>query len=358
MTETADTLGALLRRQIALSGPLSLADYMAQCLGHPRFGYYITRDPLGQRGDFTTAPEISQMFGELLGLWAAQCWLHMGAPKTLLFVELGPGRGTLSADALRAAQSLPGFAQAAELHLVETSPVLRAKQATALSAYHPVWHDDISTLPPEPAVIIANEFLDALPILQFIHQHGRWFERRIDWDAGEQKFCWCRTAAPPALIAQLPQGGSNGDIAELAPAAAHIAASLAQRAIDTPTTALFIDYGYRQSTFGDSFQALKNHQPVDPLVAPGNADLTAHVDFAALARAAIAAHVHGPVSQGQFLMNLGINQRAEALQRQNPTQATLIKQAHQRLIGSTEMGMLFNVLAITSPSQAVPAGFE
>jgi NADH dehydrogenase [ubiquinone] 1 alpha subcomplex assembly factor 7 len=318
-------------------GPLSVADYMASCLGHPQFGYYITHDPLGRAGDFTTAPEISQMFGELIGLWAAQCWLQMGSPEKFALVEFGPGRGTLAADALRAADKVPGFTAAKRLHLVETSPVLRARQAAALADAQPVWHDELSTVPAGPAIFIGNEFLDALPIQQLIRQDGTWFERRIDWDDKAEHFTWCRTAAP---------------------AAAAIAASIADRAIAGPTAALFIDYGYARSTFGDSFQALQNHKPVDPLSAPGQADLTAHVDFAAVARAAGKAQVHGPIDQGAFLLRLGIQQRAARLMAQNPRQSKLIEKAQQRLIGATEMGMLFKALAITSPGLAVPAGFE
>ena len=358
MASAAADLAALLRRQIALMGPLSVADYMASCLGHPQFGYYITRDPLGRAGDFTTAPEISQMFGELIGLWAAQCWLQMGSPEKFALVEFGPGRGTLAADALRAADKVPGFTAAKRLHLVETSPVLRARQAAALADAQPVWHDELSTVPAGPAIFIGNEFLDALPIQQLIRQDGTWFERRIDWDDKAEHFTWCRTAAAPALVDQLPAGGRDGDIAELAPAAAAIAASIADRAIAGPTAVLFIDYGYARSTFGDSFQALQNHKPVDPLSTPGQADLTAHVDFAAVARAAGEAQVHGPIDQGAFLLSLGIQQRAARLMAQNPRQSKLIEKAQQRLIGATEMGMLFKALAITSPGLAVPAGFE
>lgn len=354
-----DGLSALLRQRIAAKGPLSLADYMAACLGDPRFGYYMTRDPLGRGGDFITAPEISQMFGELLGLWAVDTWHKMGAPAPLHLVELGPGRGTLAKDALRAAAGAPAFAAAAQLHLVETSPPLRAAQAAALGD-RPCWHDTLASVPKGPTIILANEFLDALPIHQFEFDGDAWRERRVTWADG--RFAWTLTPASAAESAQLnarPGARRAGTVSELAPAAGAIAGAIAGRAKDAATAALFIDYGPAESAHGDSFQAVRNHRPVDPLTMPGAADLTAHVDFAAFAAAATGggATAHGPISQRAFLTVLGLPTRADRLAAGNPDQAAAVAAAQHRLIDPAEMGILFKVLAITSPGLATPAGF-
>jgi NADH dehydrogenase [ubiquinone] 1 alpha subcomplex assembly factor 7 len=351
-----------LRRCIAHEGPISVAQYMETCLAHPEHGYYITRDPLGAIGDFTTAPEISQMFGELIGLWAAQVWQTMGAPGSVSWIELGPGRGTLSADALRAMSGVPGLKQRIEVHLVETSPVLRQCQTAALQSWAPTWHDSIDTLPGGPAIIIANEFFDALPIRQLVRAGAEWRERTVELsDSGELVF-----GQTPALgIAPvLPAGLSNvkdGDIVEVSLAAMGVVRTLTDRLRDQGGAALIIDYGHGASAPGDTLQAVKGHAFHDVLQDPGSADLTAHVDFAQLAVTArkAAGVVYGPLTQGAFLRALGIELRAEQLRaKANLEQSIAIDSALERLTAGDAMGRLFKVMAITAPGLSAPAGFE
>ncbi len=340
---------------------MPLPEYMALCLGHPRHGYYMTRDPLGVRGDFTTAPEVSQMFGELLGAWAADTWMRLGGPAPFALVELGPGRGTLMADALRATARVPGFHAALTLHLVETSPVLRAKQAEALSPFTPTWHDRLSDVPPGPMILLANEFFDALPIRQFVRGDRGWGERKVGLDA-DGRLAWVLDPRPgaalvPASLRHTPPGG----VVEVCPAAGAVAAEIGARLAAAPGAALIVDYGYAGPAVGDTLQALKRHAGVDPLAEPGEADLTAHVDFTALAESARAAGaaVHGPVTQGDLLERLGLSLRAQALKRlASPAQAGDIDAAANRLAGEQQMGRLFKAVAMTSPGAPVPAGFE
>ncbi|MFG1396988.1 class I SAM-dependent methyltransferase [Roseixanthobacter pseudopolyaromaticivorans] len=349
---------------IASEGPISLARYMDLCLGHPRHGYYMTRDPFGAAGDFITAPEISQMFGELLGLWALAAWQQMGSPDPVHLVEFGPGRGTLMADALRATRLLPGFAAAARVHLVEISPVLRARQQATLAnaaTAHPIsWHTRLEDLPDGPVLVLANEFFDALPISQFIRSRAGWHERRVGLDAaGELTF---GVDPHPArllevLARHIPPPHPPGAVLERLESPA--ARALATRLAGQDGAALVIDYGHAQSGFGDTLQAMKAHAFVDPLAEPGEADLTAHVDFAALARAAITAGAgaFGPVPQGEFLLRLGLRERAERLQATaSPVQADAITAALARLAGTgeKEMGALFKVLCICGPAFAAP----
>lgn len=363
---TAAPLEEIIRAEIREHGPMPVARYMALALGHPRHGYYTTRDPLGT--DFTTSPEISQMFGELIGAWAADIWTQMGAPKAFHLVELGPGRGTLMADALRAAAGQPGFAEAARLHLVDLSPVLRGMQERTLGPVakrhgyaSPTWHADLTEVPDGPAIVIANEFFDALPVRQFIRTPEGWRER-----------CVAVTDDGLALVpapAPLPDDGildpkvadaPEGSIAEICPAGSAIAAAIAARIATDGGAALLIDYGYAASAPGDTLQAMRGGGYVDVLDTPGDADITAHVDFGALAGAARenGAEVHGPTPQGEFLARLGIGHRAEALAR-NASQAQVndIEHALARLTGPDAMGTLFKVLALTAPSLR-PAGFE
>jgi NADH dehydrogenase [ubiquinone] 1 alpha subcomplex assembly factor 7 len=358
------SLAALLARRIRATGPLSVAEYMAEALGHPRFGYYATRDPLGAQGDFITAPEISQVFGELIGLWCAEQWERMGCPAPVLLAELGPGRGTLMADALRAvARVAPRFRAALRLHLVETSPVLRAAQAQRLAEAAPTWHDSLATLPDAPLLVVANEFLDALPIRQFVRGAEGWHERRVGLAPDGRSLAWVVDAGAGAAAALLPPAIGNAapvSLAEVCPAALSLAATLAARLTAQGGAALFIDYGYYPSACGDTLQAVQRHRRHDVLVAPGSADLTAHVDFAAFAAAATAAGAcaYGPVSQGDFLAALGLAQRAATLLRQaSPTQAETIRSACRRLIDPAQMGTLFKVLALADPRLPVPAGF-
>lgn len=354
-------LAAALRRRIAEQGPISIADYMQACLADPEHGYYRRNDPLGAGGDFTTAPEISQMFGELLGVWAAQTWQDMGSPDPVRLIELGPGRGTLMADALRAIrQTVPEFAAAIDLHLVEINPALRARQREALANAAATWHENFDALPPGPAIIFANEFFDALPIRQFVRESDGWHERLVGL-AGDA-FTYLSggpIAAPPLEPAQMD--ASIGAVAETGLAAQAVVAALAARLRASGGVLLLIDYGPAQSAAGESLQALQRHRNIDPLAAPGESDLTAHVDFAALARVAreSGAKTFGPVAQGIFLNRLGIVARAAMLARRaTPAQARDIEAACRRLIGDSEMGTLFKVLAIAGPEAPVPPGFD
>ncbi|OYZ98763.1 MAG: methyltransferase [Rhizobiales bacterium 17-65-6] len=352
-----------IREMIAAEGPIPVSRYMALCLGHPVHGYYITRDPLGAQGDFTTAPEISQMFGELLGLWAVATWQQMGAPDAIHLVELGPGRGTLMADALRAARLMPAFLEAAQVHLVETSPALRERQKAALPGITPHWHDRLEDVPPGPAIILANEFLDALPISQFVRGREGWHERRVGLGPdGGLVFGVDPRPAPlgAALARRLPEPHPEGAVLEHLESG--IPALLAARLAAQGGAALIIDYGPARPGLGDTLQAVRAHVYSDPLAEPGEADLTAHVDFTALARAARAAGAaaYGPLRQGDFLVRLGIVQRAERLQQNtNASQRKAITAALTRLagMGTTDMGALFKVLCLSDPALGTPPGF-
>ena len=358
VAELNATLLAHLARRIRADGPMSIASYMEEALFHPRWGYYATRDPLGARGDFITAPEVSQMFGELIGLWCAELWQRMGAPDPVLLVELGPGRGTLMRDALRAARLVPEFGRAVRLHLIERSPVLRAAQGRALADAAPRWHDDLSELPPGPVLLVANEFLDALPIRQYVQSSDGWHERVVALARGGDALAF---ALDPAVAADaaLPSA-APGAIREIRPAARTLARALGTRLTEHGGAALFIDYGYWPSGCGDTLQAVRHHRTHDVLDAPGAADLTAHVDFADFAQAAAAAGARawGPVEQGAFLARLGIAARAARLAADaSADQALLIRSGCRRLIDPTQMGRLFKALALTRPACPPPAGF-
>ena len=278
------TLKHKLITRILHEGPLSVADYMATCLLHPTLGFYTTRDPLGRGGDFTTSPEISQMFGELIGLWVAQIWMDQGAPNPFVLAELGPGRGSLMADALRATRTIAGFHDALRLHLVETSPVLRDMQHTAMSAFAPRFHDHIGDLPQGPLYLIANEFFDTLPIRQFQRTVGGWRERHIG--ARNDALIWGLgpDGPVPALTPRLHDTKPD-QIVEIGTVAGGMVGEIGARVASFGGAAIIIDYGDWNS-LGDTFQAVKNHEYVDPLATPGQADLSAHVAFGPLARAA------------------------------------------------------------------------
>ncbi len=349
----------ILGRQIAATGPMTLADYMAACLMHPRHGYYSTRDPLGAGGDFTTAPEISQMFGELIGLCLAQAWLDQGAPERIVLAELGPGRGTLMADALRATQHVPGFHDALDLHLVETSPALRDAQARRLPQAQ--WHDSIDDLPEAPLYLIANEFFDALPVRQFQRAGDGWQERVVRITDGQLGPGLAPVAPQPALLHRL-EDTQDGDIVETSGPAQTIAASIGHRITAHGGLALIVDYGDWRA-LGDTLQALKGHEFTDPFAAPGQADLTTHVDFEALALAATCA---GPATthslltpQGVFLERVGITARAQALAK-GLTGAALDNHiaAHRRLTHPEEMGSLFKTIALLPQGAPPPPGLE
>ncbi len=350
-------LGRLLIRRIGATGPITIADYMAECLLHPRHGYYATRDPLGAAGDFTTAPEISQMFGELIGICLAQAWLDQGRPAPFALAELGPGRGTLMADLLRAAGSVPGFAEAAQVHLVEASPALRDRQRKTLAGRDVGWHDTADTLPETPLFLVANEFFDALPIRQFVRDDKGWRERQVGVTDGTL----CFGLSAPAPVAALDHRLSDtrpGDLVETCAPAAPVVAAVAGRIARHGGAALVVDYGGWRS-LGDTLQALRGHARADPLACPGEADLTAHVDFEALARAAGGVRAGAPTKQGVFLERLGITARAQALAR-NLSGAALDRHvaAHRRLTHPQEMGSLFQVLGF-APRTAPPlAGLD
>ncbi|MGO8740439.1 class I SAM-dependent methyltransferase [Rhodoblastus sp.] len=361
MTEAREhTLKDDIGEIIADEGPISLERYMALALTHPTKGYYTSRDPFGVAGDFITAPEISQMFGELIGLWAAEIWSQIGSPPHVRLVELGPGRGALMADALRAARAAPDFFAAIEVELVEASDLLAARQSAALadSGKAANWRKSLDEIPHGPAIFIANEFFDALPVRQFLKTAQGWRERLIGVDPEGQLAFSLNPEVEPYIKPDAP----NGAIFELGAAAQRLMIRIAARIVTDNGAALAIDYGYRRNDFGETLQAVKAHQFVDPLAEPGLADLTTHVDFSALARAAAAtdALVHGPVDQGAFLRELGIVQRAEALKRNaTPEQAAAVDSALGRLTGDGEgeMGALFKVLGVTRRNLKEAPGF-
>ncbi|MGO4571344.1 class I SAM-dependent methyltransferase [Microvirga sp. 2TAF3] len=343
MTAFADRL----RDLIALEGPITVERYMGLCLQH----YYATRDPLGAAGDFTTAPEISQMFGELIGLWMLEVWHGMGRPARVRLIELGPGRGTLMADLLRAARLMPDFLAAVSVHLVETSPTLRERQKAILekSGISVEWHDRLEDVPPGPALLVANEFFDALPVRQFMATDRGWCERLVGLDQDRLAF-----GLSPEPEKSFGNPVRLGDILEWPSASITLAKDLARRLVRDTGAALLIDYGYWGPAFGDTLQALKRHAYLDPLAEPGEADLTTHVDFHRLAQAAASenALVHGMATQRDFLQALGIEARASSLKhRANPAQAEAIDRALERLTagGDKAMGELFKVLALTHP---------
>lgn len=349
-----------IREIVAEEGPISIERYMALALTHPSKGYYTTRDPFGAAGDFVTAPEISQMFGELIGLWAAEIWSQIGAPPRIRLVELGPGRGTLMADALRAAGAAPEFLQALDVHLVEASEVLveRQRETLAASGKPVTWHTSLDEIPPGPAIFIANEFFDALPVRHYLKTPKGWRERLVGLDPeGELAFGLSEEIEP-----YIKAKAEDGSILEIGAAAQRLMTQIAARIVTQNGAALVVDYGYVRTAFGETLQAVKAHQFVDPLAEPGLADLTTHVDFSALARAASSANalVHGPVEQGAFLRELGIAQRADMLKRDaTPEQAEQVDAALTRLAGggAEDMGALFKVLAVTRRSVKEAPGF-
>jgi NADH dehydrogenase [ubiquinone] 1 alpha subcomplex assembly factor 7 len=352
-----DCAGAI-RRIIAAQGPISLADFMRVALTDPASGYYVRRDPIS--GDFITAPEISQIFGELIGLFFVQAWQDRGRPSRFHLVELGPGRGTLMADLLRAARVRPEFVDAATIHLVEISPRLRAMQQRALLAVDPVWHGELSEIAVDaPVFIVANEFFDALPVRQFIHAGGVWHERKIGLDGDRFSFFTDASPAPETLIPRDLREAPEGSIFEVSDDAHALAEQIANRIVETRGVALIIDYGHIRSGFADTFQAVKAHSFADPLTTAGEADLTCHVDFAALRAAALfrGATVSGPATQAQFLMKLGIRQRAEMLKRGRMEYAAIIDSGVERLVSDSQMGTLFKVIGLSSPGSPPLPGF-
>jgi SAM-dependent MidA family methyltransferase len=355
MTALADKI----IRLIGAVGPISVADYMSLVLSDPDHGYYTTRTAIGLEGDFITAPEISQMFGELIGIWCVAAYEALGRPPRLSLIELGPGRGTLMADLLRAGRVDPGFIRAAEVHLVEISPELRRRQAAGLTGLaSPIWHDRVDDLPDGPLLVVANEFFDALPIRQFVLSERGWRERVVGLDdEGNLAFGIGAAAPDPALLPDGADEAPLGAVAEINRPAEAIVGMLAHRLVQHGGAALIFDYGHVKSGFGETLQAVRAHHYADPLREPGECDLTAHVDFARLASAAAAegAAVLGPVTQGDFLLAMGLAERAGALGagRSTEDQANIVA-AVERLAGPDEMGTLFKAMAITNPPLALP----
>jgi SAM-dependent MidA family methyltransferase len=339
-----------LRRLIASSGPISVGHYMAEANAH----YYATRDPLGAAGDFTTAPEISQMFGELIGLSLADAWSRAGRSQAA-YVELGPGRGTLAADALRAMRSA-GLMP--DVHLIETSPLLRAAQAERLPQAR--LHDDLSTLPADrPLLIVANEFFDALPARQLIRGRSGWHERLVGHD-GSRFAPGAGPAVPETAIPAHLRDAPEGTILETSPASLAMVRGLAQRLAAQGGAALIIDYGHDRTSSGETLQAVKAHVYADPWITPGESDLTVHVDFEALCAAAARSGVTllGPVAQGDFLTRLGIDARLASLSRSAPDRADEFRVARDRLVSPEQMGTLFRVIGLSAPGWPPLEGFE
>ncbi len=358
-----------LLQRLEREGALTVADFMGEALTHPLSGYYMKGDPFGAPspagGDFITAPEISQMFGELIGVWCADTWMRLGRPAPCQLVELGPGRGTLMADALRATRQVPGFHAAIQVKLVEISPALRERQREALGAHRVEWLDNVGQIPEAPFLLIANEFFDALPVRQFERtgpegEEG-WAERLVV-PAGAGRLGFALAAPSPAnrpLIPAALRDAPQGTVVEVCPAGLNIAAFLGHRLARQPGAALIIDYGPAAPTAGPTLQALRHHRRHEVLEEPGSADLTAHVDFASLAQAAVAAGcaAFGPVGQGAFLSALGIELRAAQLAEAAPAAAEAIAAARRRLSDPAEMGALFKVLALAPRGLGPPAGF-
>jgi NADH dehydrogenase [ubiquinone] 1 alpha subcomplex assembly factor 7 len=357
------SLADRLRHRIETEGPLTVASYMQACLSDPEAGYYRTGTPIGGEGDFITAPEVSQIFGELLGAWCIAVWQSMGKPTPIQVVELGPGRATLISDALRLWPKRPDFLAAAQLHLVEISDVLQAAQTERLADVPlPVtWHRSLDDVPPGACILLANEFLDALPVHQFVFRQGIWRERCVGLDpAGALVFTETRDAEIEAslLPAALAERAEDGDIVEVRPGAAELIRTLAQRA--GPMAALFLDYGHTERGFGDTLQAVSRHRPASPLERPGEIDLTAHVDFAEASQQAHAAglQVFGPMPQGAFLLKLGLAARRDALlAAAKPEQRQALTSGAARLVDPRQMGELFKVLAMTGPDVPAPPPF-
>jgi NADH dehydrogenase [ubiquinone] 1 alpha subcomplex assembly factor 7 len=359
VTEFSPLLSEI-KRLIRSSGPMPVWRYMELCLMHPTQGYYISRDPLGREGDFTTAPEVSQMFGELLGLWAASVWKSMGSPATFHLVEIGPGHGTMMADALRALRVVPPLYQTLNVHMVEINPILREKQRTTLTGVRNIsWHDNIDEIPEGPAIILANEYFDVLPIHQAIKGENGWHERVIEVDDdGLLEFGASAEPIPrfDVLLPPLVRAAPVGAVFEWRPDVEMM--KIARRVRDQGGAALIIDYGHLRSDAGDTFQAIARHSFTDPLKTPGQADVTAHVDFQALAHAAedVGARVHGPVTQGEFLKRIGIETRAVTLMaKASPEVSEDISSALKRLVGGGRggMGTMFKVLGVSAPD--IPA---
>ncbi len=349
-----NALGRRIAKLIETQGPLSIAQFMTFALHDPAKGYYASRDPLGAKGDFITAPEISQMFGELVGLWCVAVWQQQEQPQNVRLVELGPGHGTLMADALRATKTVPSFLKSAEITLIEASARLREVQETRLKGLPAHWSDHYEAAD-RPLLLIANEFFDALPIRQFVRTERGWCERMVV--VRDEALSFALSPAP-TLISEERETFPGGVI-EMSPAAAALAEDIGRTIARWGGGALIFDYGYNQPGYGETLQAVGKHRFEDVLTDPGSVDISAHVDFASLAAAArrSGAVTYGPIGQGVFLERLGIRERASVLAEKNPEQAADLDNAVERLTGAAAMGELFKVLAIMPPNLPQPPGF-
>ncbi len=355
-----NALGERIAALIAVQGPISVAQFMTLALHDAEAGYYATRDPFGRGGDFITAPEISQIFGEILGLWCGQAWVDQGCPKNTRLVELGPGRGTLMADALRALKRVPGFLEQVELVLVEASPTLRAIQHERLKDYGARirWstHFDIREA---PLLLLANEFFDALPIRQYVKTARGWCERMVIVKNGALEFALAPQITPQAAIPASRAGAPEGGVYENAPAATSLMEEISRVIATHGGAALLVDYGYATIGFGETLQAVRDHRAAPILSDPGASDLSAHLDFTALTEAARqgGAQIYGPRPQGEFLDALGIGARARQLAQANPSEAGSLASAVARLTAPDQMGNLFQAMALLPSSAPPPPGF-
>ena len=366
------TLSDKIRQQIVSDGPITIAKYMEEAMGHPRLGYYMGKDPFGRAGDFITAPEISQMFGELIGLWCGYQWRGMGEEKQFNLIEFGPGRGTLMADILRAGRGVDGFIESISLSLVEISPVLKGVQeATLLSSTGGEvrrtrglrWISQLAESPDGPFAAVANEFIDVLGIRQYQKTAEGWRERLVDVsEEGPLMFRFVLSEFPPevGVVPKNLKDARIDDVVEVSPAAIALIQELASRLKRNPGFVLLIDYGHNFTACGETLQAVKDHDYHNPLNNPGSADLTAHVDFEVLCKVAteFGAAVYGPVTQGAFLTSLGIHTRARNLVDASPANAREIDEVLARLTSDDGMGALFKVVALTSPDFPPPIGFQ
>ena len=360
-------LEEIIVQKIRADGPMNLAEYMELCLGHPEHGYYMTRDPLGVKGDFTTAPEISQLFGELIGAWIADTWMQMGAPENFILLECGPGRGTLMSDALRVTKNLKGFHDALNLHLLEMSPVLKEMQSATLGRYDATWHNDLSTVPHDiPIIVIGNEFLDALPVHQLVWREAGWVERFVGLSNNDTLSIVESKAVEEVTTALIPFliPPNEGERVEVSLAQRDFLSDLLNIVLEQGGSTLFVDYGFIHNMAGDTLQAVKDHAYCNILSTPGEADITAHVNFSEISRVAMEKNmmVHGPVSQSDYLQRLGISIRGGLLrQNANEVQRCNLEAAVKRLIGTDtkqhEMGALFKVIAFSSDARINLAGF-
>lgn len=353
------SLPEMIDMQIRTTGPMSVATYMGLCLTHPTKGYYKSDDPLGTAGDFVTAPEISQMFGELIGFFLVNLWQQMGSPKDFTLLELGPGRGTLMADILRVACRAEGFRDGLDLRLFETNPALIAQQHARLEAYGAKWIDGFDKVGSGPLLVVANEFFDALPIRQFVRTEDGWHERMIGTNNGRRVFGLNPTPIPASAMPDTLADAELNAVLEVGLASGEVMNRLATTVSTQGGAILAIDYGYARTQTGETLQGVRRHQYADVLDAPGEVDLSAHVDFEAIGTVAAKAGltVQPLATQAQFLTRMGINERTSSLIAANPASANDLTAARDRLIGSDQMGTLFKAFCAASPGLQ-PPGFE